>query len=71
MIPIGFLEIGLRDLLEIVLIATILYYLYRWIRGTYAIQAVAAGQLQRWCQGCGTAPWLQVHRPNLFPLGNG
>ncbi len=39
MIPIGFLEIGLRDLLEIVLIATILYYLYRWIRGTYAIQA--------------------------------
>jgi len=38
-IPIGFLEFGLRDLLETLVIATILYYLYRWIRGTFAIQA--------------------------------
>lgn len=38
-IPIGFLEFGIRDLLETLVIATILYYLYRWIRGTFAIQA--------------------------------
>lgn len=38
-IPIGFLEFGLRDLLETLVIATVLYYLYRWIRGTFAIQA--------------------------------
>lgn len=39
MIPIGFLEFGLKDLLETLVIATALYYLYRWIRGTFAIQA--------------------------------
>lgn len=39
MIPIGFLEFGLRDLLEIMVIALVLYYLYRWMRGTFAIQA--------------------------------
>jgi len=38
-IPIGFLEFGIRDLLETLVIATVLYYLYRWIRGTFAIQA--------------------------------
>ncbi|MEX0662625.1 MAG: diadenylate cyclase CdaA [Balneolaceae bacterium] len=39
MIPFGFLEFGIKDLLETLVIATVLYYLYRWIRGTFAIQA--------------------------------
>ncbi len=39
MIPIGFLEFGFRDLVETLVIATALYYLYKWIRGTFAIQA--------------------------------
>ncbi|MEX0823337.1 MAG: diadenylate cyclase CdaA [Balneolaceae bacterium] len=39
MIPIGFLEFGLKDLLETLVIALVLYSLYRWIRGTFAIQA--------------------------------
>jgi len=38
-IPIGFLEFGFRDLFETLVIAFVLYYLYRWIRGTFAIQA--------------------------------
>lgn len=37
--PIGFLEFGLKDLLEVMVIALVLFYLYRWIRGTFAIQA--------------------------------
>lgn len=37
--PLGFLELGLKDLLEILVISIVLYYLYRWIRGTFAIQA--------------------------------
>ncbi|MDZ7716755.1 MAG: diadenylate cyclase CdaA [Balneolaceae bacterium] len=39
MIPIGFLEFGIKDLVEVLIIATVLFYLYRWIRGTFAIQA--------------------------------
>lgn len=39
MIPIGFIEFGIKDLLETLVIALVLYYLYRWIRGTFAIQA--------------------------------
>lgn len=39
MIPLGFLEFGLKDLLETMVIALVLFYLYRWIRGTFAIQA--------------------------------
>ncbi len=39
MIPIGFIEFGLKDLLETLVIALVLYYLYRWIRGTFALQA--------------------------------
>ena len=39
MIPIGFIEFGIKDLLETLVIAMVLYYLYRWIRGTFAIQA--------------------------------
>lgn len=39
MIPIGFLEFGITDFLEVLIIAAVLFYLYRWIRGTFAIQA--------------------------------
>lgn len=38
-IAIGFLEFGIKDIIEVLIIAAILYYLYRWIRGTFAIQA--------------------------------
>lgn len=41
MISIGFIEFGFKDLLETLVIATVLFYLYRWIRGTFAIQAAA------------------------------
>ncbi|MCH8568970.1 MAG: diadenylate cyclase CdaA [Balneolales bacterium] len=33
----GFLEFGIKELLETLLIAGALYYLYTWIRGTFAI----------------------------------
>lgn len=39
MIPIGFLEFGIRDFIEVLIITMVLFYLYRWIRGTFAIQA--------------------------------
>jgi diadenylate cyclase len=39
LIPIGFLEFGLKDFIETLIIAGVLVYLYRWIRGTFAIQA--------------------------------
>jgi diadenylate cyclase len=39
LIPIGFLEFGVKDFVETLIIALVLYYLYRWIRGTFAIQA--------------------------------
>ena len=39
MIPIGFLEFGIRDFFEVLIITMVLFYLYRWIRGTFAIQA--------------------------------
>lgn len=39
MIPIGFLEFGLKDFIEVLIITMVLFYLYRWIRGTFAIQA--------------------------------
>jgi len=39
--PFGFLEYGLKDFAETLLIAFVLFYLYRWIRGSYAIQAAA------------------------------
>ncbi|MEX2351787.1 MAG: diadenylate cyclase CdaA [Balneolaceae bacterium] len=38
MISIGFLEFGLTDLIESLVITLVLYYLYRWVRGTFAIQ---------------------------------
>lgn len=37
--PIGFLEFGFKDLIEVAIIGFILVYLYRWIRGSFAIQA--------------------------------
>ncbi|TVQ67301.1 MAG: TIGR00159 family protein [Balneolaceae bacterium] len=39
MFPLGFIDFGIKDILEILVIAMVLYYLYRWIRGTFAIQA--------------------------------
>ena len=39
MIPIGFLDFGVMDFIETLLIAGVLVYLYQWIRGTFAIQA--------------------------------
>lgn len=39
MIPTGFLEFEFIDFIEIFIISLVLYYLYRWIRGTFAIQA--------------------------------
>lgn len=33
----GFLDFGIKDLIEILLIAGVLYYLYSWVRGTFAI----------------------------------
>jgi diadenylate cyclase len=37
--PIGFLEFGLKDFAETLIIALVLVYLYRWVKGTFAIQA--------------------------------
>ncbi len=39
MFPIGFLEFGIKDFIETLVIAGVLVYLYRWIKGTFAIQA--------------------------------
>jgi len=37
--PIGFLEFGIKDFIETLIIASILFYLYKWIRGSFAIPA--------------------------------
>lgn len=37
--PIGFLDFGIKDFVETLIIATILFYLYKWIRGSFAIPA--------------------------------
>lgn len=39
MFPIGFLEFGIKDFVETLIIALALVYLYRWVKGTFAIQA--------------------------------
>jgi diadenylate cyclase len=39
LIPFGFLEFGLKDLFETLIIAFVLYYLYSWIRGSFAVPA--------------------------------
>ncbi len=35
--PLGFLDFGLLDLLEVSLIAWAVVYLYRWVRGSFAV----------------------------------
>lgn len=37
LIPLGFLDFGFRDLIETLIIAAVLFYLYWWIRGTFAV----------------------------------
>lgn len=37
--PIGFLDFGLKDFFETLIIAVAIYYLYRWIRGSFAVPA--------------------------------
>lgn len=39
LLPFGFLEFGIKDFFETLIIATVLYFLYRAIRGSYAIPA--------------------------------
>lgn len=40
MIPIGFLEFGIKDLIETLIIAAVVVLLYRWIRGSFAVPVV-------------------------------
>lgn len=40
MLPLGFLEFGLKDLIETLIIATVFVLLYRWIRGSFAVPVV-------------------------------
>ncbi|MCC5927311.1 MAG: diadenylate cyclase CdaA [Bacteroidetes bacterium] len=39
MIPLGFLDFGLKDLIETAIIAVAIFYMYRWIRGSFAVPA--------------------------------
>ena len=39
-IPFGFLEFGLKDLIETLIIAMVIVLLYRWIRGSFAVPVV-------------------------------
>lgn len=39
MIPLGFLDFGLKDLIETAIIAVVIFYMYRWIRGSFAVPA--------------------------------
>lgn len=39
-LPFGFLEFGLKDLVETLVIATVIVLLYRWIRGSFAVPVV-------------------------------
>ncbi|MDG5766819.1 diadenylate cyclase CdaA [Balneolales bacterium ANBcel1] len=39
-LPIGFLEFGLKDLIETLIIAAVIVLLYRWIRGSFAVPVV-------------------------------
>jgi diadenylate cyclase len=39
LIPLGFLQFGLKDFFETFIIALAIYYLYRWIRGSFAVPA--------------------------------
>ncbi len=39
MIPIGFLDFGPKDFFETLIIAIAIYYIYKWIRGSFAVPA--------------------------------
>jgi len=39
LIPLGFLDFGFKDLFETTIIAMVLFYIYRWIRGSFAVPA--------------------------------
>jgi diadenylate cyclase len=39
LIPLGFLDFGLKDLFETTIIAMVIFYIYRWIRGSFAVPA--------------------------------
>ncbi len=39
-LPFGFLEFGLKDLIETLIIALVIVLLYRWIRGSFAVPVV-------------------------------
>jgi len=39
LIPLGFLDFGLKDLIETAIIAAAIFYMYRWIRGSFAVPA--------------------------------
>ncbi len=39
-LPFGFLEFGLKDLIETLIIACVILLLYRWIRGSFAVPVV-------------------------------
>lgn len=39
MIPFGFLDFGIKDLIETAIIAAVIFYMYRWIRGSFAVPA--------------------------------
>ncbi len=39
LIPIGFLDFGLKDFFETLIIAIAIYYIYQWIRGSFAVPA--------------------------------
>ena len=39
MIPFGFLDFGIKDFIETAIIAAAIFYIYRWIRGSFAVPA--------------------------------
>jgi diadenylate cyclase len=39
LIPLGFLDFGIKDLIETAIIAVAIFYMYRWIRGSFAVPA--------------------------------
>ena len=39
-LPVGFLDFGLKDLVETLIIAAVIVLLYRWIRGSFAVPVV-------------------------------
>jgi diadenylate cyclase len=39
LLPLGFLDFGIKDLIETAIIAVAIFYMYRWIRGSFAVPA--------------------------------